>query len=131
MTLAAELALLGTETLLVDADSYGGVVAQVLGLLDEAPGLAAAARLANNGSLDLPGLARVARTVRPGLRVLTGISRADRWPELHPPALDTVFALARSLAETTVVDCGFALEQDEELAYDTVAPRRNGATLAT
>ena len=30
----------------------------------------------------------------------------------------------------TVVDCGFGLEQDEELAYDTVAPRRNGATLA-
>jgi Flp pilus assembly CpaE family ATPase len=28
-----------------------------------------------------------------------------------------------------VVDCGFCLEQDEELAYDTAAPRRNGATL--
>jgi Flp pilus assembly CpaE family ATPase len=29
----------------------------------------------------------------------------------------------------TVVDCGFCLEQDEELAFDTAAPRRNGATL--
>ena len=28
------------------------------------------------------------------------------------------------------MDCGFSLEQDEELAYDTAAPRRNGATLA-
>jgi len=35
-------------------------------------------------------------------------------------------------AETfTVVDCGFSLEQDEELSFDTAAPRRNGATLAT
>src|SRR5207248_8127548 len=29
-----------------------------------------------------------------------------------------------------VVDCGFCLERDEELSYDTAAPRRNGATLA-
>jgi Flp pilus assembly CpaE family ATPase len=30
----------------------------------------------------------------------------------------------------TVVDCGFSLEDDEELSFDTAAPRRNGATLA-
>ena len=128
--LASELALLGRSTLLVDADVYGGVVAQVLGLLDEAPGLAAACRLANNGALDLPALAGLARTVGPALRVLSGIGRADRWPELRPAALEVVLELARSLVDTTVVDCGFCLEQDEELAYDTAAPRRNGATLA-
>ena len=37
---------------------------------------------------------------------------------------------ARRLVETTVVDCGFNLEDDEELSFDTAAPRRNGATLA-
>ena len=26
-----------------------------------------------------------------------------------------------------MVDCGFSLEDDEELSYDTLAPRRNGA----
>ncbi|MCW2606246.1 MAG: hypothetical protein JWO60_939, partial [Frankiales bacterium] len=127
---ASELAELRRPTLLVDADVYGGVVAQVLGLLDEAPGLAAACRLANGGSLDLPALADLARTVTPTLRVLSGIARADRWPELRPVSVEAVLALARSLAAATVVDCGFALEQDEELAYDTAAPRRNGATLA-
>ncbi len=128
--LASELAALGRAALLVDADVYGGVVAQVLGLLDESPGLAAAARLANAGTLELAPLAALARTVSPGLRVLSGIARADRWPELRPAALEGVLALARSLAAVTVVDCGFALDQDEELAYDTTAPRRNGATLA-
>ncbi len=131
VTLAAELALLGRCTLLADADTYGGSVAQVLGLLDEAPGLAAAARAANAGGLDVPALARVARTVRPHLLVLTGLSRPDRWPELRPAALTAVWTRARLLADLTVVDCGFGLEQDEELAYDTAAPRRNGATLAT
>lgn len=127
--LAAELARLGTPTLLVDADVYGGVIGQVLGLLDEAPGVAAAARLANIGTLDAPGLAALARSVSPGLRVLTGISRAERWMELRPGAMEAVLAVCRSLAPVTVVDCGFALEQDEELSYDTTAPRRNGATL--
>lgn len=129
VTLASELAGLGRPTLLADADVYGGVVAQVLGLLDEAPGVAAACRLANNGALDLPALADLARTVSPTLRVLSGIARADRWPELRPAALEVVLELCRSLASVTVVDCGFSLEQDEELAYDTAAPRRNGATL--
>ncbi|MEP6761569.1 MAG: chromosome partitioning protein [Sporichthyaceae bacterium] len=129
--LATELACSGVHTLLADADVYGGVVAQVLGFLDEAPGLAAAVRLANNGQLDLAGLARVAPVAGPGLRVLTGISRAARWPELRPAALEQVWSLARSLAAVTVVDCGFALEQDEELTFDTAAPRRNGATLVT
>jgi len=128
--IATELAALGHSTLLIDADVYGGVIAQLLGLLDEAPGIAAACRLANNGSLDLPALAELAPTVRPSLRVLTGIARAERWPELRPSALEVVLGLARSLASYVVIDCGFGLERDEELSYDTVAPRRNGATLA-
>jgi Flp pilus assembly CpaE family ATPase len=41
-----------------------------------------------------------------------------------------VLATARALADITVVDVGFCLETDEELSFDTVAPRRNGATLA-
>lgn len=131
VALAAELAHLEVATLLADADTYGGVVAQVLGLLDEAPGLAAAVRQANTGSLDLLALARLATTVGPHLRVLTGIARADRWPELRPSGLEVVYGLARALAAVTVVDCAFCLEQDEELMYDTAAPRRNGATLAT
>ena len=128
---ADELAALGVETLLADADVYGGVLGQVLGFLDEAPGLAAAARLANNGALDLAALARLAPGAGARLRVLTGISRADRWPELRPSAVEQVWTVARRLAEVTVVDCAFSLEEDEELSFDTMAPRRNAATLAT
>lgn len=128
--LADEAARLGVSTLLVDADVYGGVVAQVLGLLDDSPGLAGAARQAGSGTLDAATLVRLAWAVRPQLRVLTGLARADRWPELRPHAVATVLEEARRLAELTVVDCGFNLEDDEELSFDTAAPRRNGATLA-
>jgi Flp pilus assembly CpaE family ATPase len=128
--LADEASRLGVSTLLVDADVYGGVVAQLLGLLDESPGLAGAARLAGSGTLDTAALVRLAWAVRPQLRVLTGLARADRWPELRPHAVATVLDEARRLADLVVVDCSFNLEDDEELSFDTAAPRRNGATLA-
>ena len=62
--------------------------------------------------------------------MLTGIPLASRWPELRPTAIGPVLNSARALADFTVVDCGFCLETDEELSFDTLAPRRNGATLA-
>ena len=130
VNLAAELALLGGHALLVDADTYGGTIAQAVGLLDEAPGLAAAARAAGQGGLDTELLARLAPLIAPDLRVLSGISRADRWPELPSAALDVVWTVARTLAGWTVIDCGFCIEQDEVLSYDTRAPRRNAATLS-
>jgi MinD-like ATPase involved in chromosome partitioning or flagellar assembly len=128
--LAQELALQGWPTLLVDADAYGGSVALSLGLPDEAAGLAAACRQANLGTLDTVVLEALSTEVSPTLAVLTGISRAERWPEVRPAGVEVVLRLARSLAAVTVVDCGFSLEQDEEITYDTLAPRRNGATLA-
>ena len=128
--LADEASRLGVRTLLVDADVYGGVIAQVLGLLDESPGLAGAARLAASGNLDAAALARLSWTVRPQLAVLTGLARADRWPELRPRAVTAVLEEARRAADVVVVDCSFCLEEDEELSFDTAAPRRNGATLA-
>jgi MinD-like ATPase involved in chromosome partitioning or flagellar assembly len=130
VNLAAELALLGGHVLLVDADTYGGTIAQAVGLLDEAPGLAAAARAAGQGGLDTELLARLSPLISPDLRVLSGISRAERWPELPSAALDVVWTVARTLAAWTVIDCGFCIEQDEVLSYDTRAPRRNGATLS-
>lgn len=131
LNLASELARLGQPTVLVDADTYGGCIAQSLSLLDEAPGLAAATRSADQGSLDLEVLARLAPEVCAGLRVLTGIPKAERWPELRAAALEHVLTLTRRLGRFTVIDCGFSLEDDEELSYDTLAPRRNAATLTS
>jgi len=130
VNLAAELARLGRPVLLVDADTYGGAVAQLLGVLDEAPGLAAACRFANAGRLDRAQLVTVAQELSPGLCVLTGIGRAERWPEIRASSFTEVLRVARDVASYVVVDAGFCLEQDEDLTYDTTAPHRNGATLA-
>lgn len=130
VNLAAELAMAGVRTLLVDADTHAASIAQHLALLDEAPGIAAATRLADSGRLDLRSLAAVAPEALPRLRVLTGLPRADRWPEVRDEALTQVLQTARALAAVVVVDVAAPLEEDEDLSYDTRAPRRNAATLA-
>jgi MinD-like ATPase involved in chromosome partitioning or flagellar assembly len=128
--LADALAGRGVSTLLIDADPYGGCVATLTGLLDEAPGLAAACRAANAGILDVARLAECCRAMGTDLKVLTGLGDPRRWPELRASALEVVLSLGRWLADVVIVDCGFSLEEDEELACDTAAPRRNVATLA-
>jgi len=128
--IAVESAKFGVPTLLIDADVYGGVVATAFGLLDESPGLAGACRMAANGRLDLASLTTLCWSLGDNLRLLTGIARADRWPEVRPSAIPGLLDIARQMAALTVIDCGFAVEADEEISFDTMAPRRNGATLA-
>lgn len=130
--IAGELAAEGKSVLLVDADSYGASIAAVLGLLDESAGIAQACRLADQGLLNAEALLKVAVPVTTKLgtfRVLTGITRADRWTELRAAALTLVLDRAKEIADVVVVDTGFCLEADEELSFDTMAPRRNAATL--
>lgn len=116
--------------LFVDADTYSGAVAQMTGLLDESSGIAAACRAAGQGVLTQHRLASLTPSIGPRLRVLTGIARAARWPELSAASLEVVWQECRSLVTWTVIDCGFALECDEMLSYDTRAPQRNAATLS-
>ncbi|WP_287932454.1 hypothetical protein [Arthrobacter sp.] len=133
VNMAGELAAEGRRVMLVDADSYGASVAASLGLLDESASFAQACRVADQGLLTVDELARISSEVVCAggtFSLLTGLTRSDRWPELRAAAVERVLEAALSLVDTVVVDCGFCLETDEELSYDTVAPRRNAATLA-
>ncbi len=132
-TLAAELAARGLHVCLVDADTYGGTIAPSLGLLDEAPGFAAACRLAASDALDAAELDRVSVDYggsTAAFRVLTGIGRPHRWPELARDRVIGALEQARRWCDVVVVDVGFNLETDEELSSDLLSPRRNAATIA-
>jgi MinD-like ATPase involved in chromosome partitioning or flagellar assembly len=130
VNLAAELAERAGSALLIDADTYAASVAQLLGVLDESPGVAAACRLALAGRLDVAALTDLTVAVGPGLVVLTGLPRPQRWPEVRASGLTAVLEVARRMAPVVVVDVAAFLEQDEDLSYDTAAPHRNAATLA-
>jgi Flp pilus assembly CpaE family ATPase len=129
VNLAFEAAAAGGEVLLVDADTYGGAVAQTLGFLDDAPGLAWAARVAGRGELDALRLRQSVRRAAPGgPRVLPGLPRAELWTEVRPGTWEALLELFRIAFPVTVVDAGFCLEEDEELLYDQVRLRRNAVT---
>lgn len=133
VNVAAELAASGHSVALVDADPYGGAIAPVLGLLDEAPGFASACRLAGSGALDRAELERIAQrysSPRASFDVFTGLVGPSRWPELAHDRVTEALQAMRTRFEYVVVDTGFSLERDEELTSDAFAPRRNAATFA-
>ncbi len=131
--IAAELAAEGLSVALADADTHSGSVAPALGLLDEAPGFAAACRLAATDSLTTEELERVAERFRSphgNFWVLTGLGRPHRWPELSAERVVATIEACRQWVDVTVLDTGFSLENDEEISSDLFAPRRNAATIS-
>ncbi len=123
--LAAVHAHRGSRAVLVDADPFGGAVAQHLGVLDEVSGLLAAARLVNVGSLDAASFARCRRVVDDDFEVLTGLPRPDRWVEARPGVLEAVLERAAEVGDV-VVDTGFSLEDDADVGRNL---SRNQLTL--
>jgi len=116
----------GAPTVLVDADPYGGSVAQVLGVLDEVSGLLAATRLAGAGTL-AEGFGSVQRGLDERLSVVTGLPRPDRWTEVRPGTVEALLEIARDHGHV-VVDTGFSLEADPAADYGS-RPGRNQLTV--
>lgn len=132
IALATELAALGHSVALADVDTHGASVAPALGMLDEAPGFAAACRLAGSDSLTRSEFERIAqRYESPAGRfwVLTGIGRPSRWPELSADRVSRTIQACREWVDFTVLDTSASLENDEEISSDLHAPRRNAATI--
>lgn len=127
LALASELAARRRRTTLVDADPYGGAVAQQLGILDEVSGLLAAARLAGTSSLEAR-FGSVQRAIGDALTVVTGLPRADRWVEVRRGVVEHLLEVAVAHGDV-VVDTGFCLEADPAGEFGA-RPPRNQLTLA-
>ncbi len=123
--LAAELGR-GRRTILVDADPYGGAVAQQLGIVDEVSGLLAAVRLAAAGQLP-ERFGSVQRSLDHRFSVVTGLPRADRWVEVRAGVVEHLVEVAGGHGHV-VVDTGFSLEHDP--ASEAGRAGRNTMTLA-
>ena len=130
--LAVELARSGQRTALVDADTTAPSVALQLGLGDDSPGLAAACRRAQLGSLDVAELSRLSTPVETSagaLDVLSGLNRPSRWPELAAGRLRKALATCREWMDETVVDVSADFDEDAD-PLDPAAELRHAATAA-
>lgn len=129
--LAVELARTGRRCALIDADTVAPSLALLLGLGDEAPGLAAACRRAELGGLDAAELGRLSATVETSagsVDVLAGLNRPSRWPELSAVRLGATLGVCRDWADETVVDVSASFDSYEEISDDLTGPRRHAAT---
>jgi MinD-like ATPase involved in chromosome partitioning or flagellar assembly len=125
--IAVELSRRQHSTILVDADPWGGSVAQQLGVLDQVSGVLAVARLTASGQLS-ERFASVQRRLDQNLTVITGLPRPDRWSEVRSGSIEHLCELGQRLGDV-VVDTGFSIE--EESPFDVGSrPGRNSMTLA-
>ena len=132
IAIAAEIAAAGFTVALADVDTHSASVAPALGLMDEAPGFAAACRLAGADSLDRAELERIGQrhdADDSSFWVLTGIGQPSRWPELSADRVLATIDECRRWVDYVVLDTASSLESDEEISSDMFAPRRNAATV--
>ncbi|MGA8988545.1 AAA family ATPase [Aeromicrobium sp.] len=108
LSIAASAAAQDVDTILVDADTYGGSLGQSLSVLDDVSGLVAACRAANTGRA--AEVTEQLLVIGERLRLLTGLPRADMWPQVRTGALELVLERLRAESGLLVADCGFCLE---------------------
>lgn len=129
--LAVELTRAGNRCALIDADTVAPSLALLLGLGDDAPGIAAACRRAELGGLDAAELGRLAASLETSsgtVDVLAGLNRPSRWPELSADRLSAALGVCRDWVDETVVDVSAAFDAYEEISDDLSGPRRHAAT---
>lgn len=122
--LAAELAATEPRTTVVDADTYGGDLAQLLGITEELPTIVWACQTAARGDSSrervMAGLRRAGSN---GPVLVPGITRSDLWRDVGEFAWRELVTVLRETSAHVVVDTGFCLEDDPG-AY-TVGEGRN------
>ena len=101
----------------MDADTVSSSLTPALGLLDEAPQLAALCRLVVAGAAHDPDLvADRLVEIEPGFEVVTGLARAERWPEIRAGVLTEVLDRLAARAERIVVDVSDRIDPDDPYA---------------
>ena len=133
IALADEFSREGSRTCLVDADTYAPAICFNLGIIDDSNGIVVACRNADNGTLNIRSLQLSASVLRGKLQVLGGIPRTERWPDLRHSALTSVWEIARSTFDKTVIDVGPCIEDEGGVVQhgggSLLSSRRNAAAI--
>ena len=111
--LALQLSRGTPDTLLIDADPYGGDVLQAFGIVEELPTVVWAANAAAKQGFDAQTLASDLRRAAPGGPVvIPGLPRAELWAEISDFGWRRLLSAAQASFAFTICDIGFCLESD-------------------
>jgi cellulose biosynthesis protein BcsQ len=123
--LALQLSRSSADTVLIDADTYGGDILQAFGIVEELPTMVWAANTAAKQNFDARTLASDLRRACPGGPVvIPGLPRAELWVEVSDFGWRRLLAAAQSFFSFTVCDVGFCIEPDPS-PYPGAADGRN------
>lgn len=125
--LAAVLAQTDPSSLLVDADLYGGDIAQLLGVAEEVAGIVPLCRMAARGELRDDRWMSELRRAPMGPVLVPGVLRAELWGEVSLFGWTRFLDAARACFRSTVIDIGFCLESG---APGGAGPGRNDVAIA-
>jgi MinD-like ATPase involved in chromosome partitioning or flagellar assembly len=112
LEVAAELAAADPRTVLVDADTYGGDLAQMLGVVEELPTIVWASQAAARGDDGSRPVERLRRAGARGPVLVPGVTRSDLWRDVREHAWRQLVASLREEFAHVVVDTGFCIEED-------------------
>ncbi|MEY4276730.1 MAG: hypothetical protein RIS26_1193 [Actinomycetota bacterium] len=129
LNLTYELASLGHQVLLIDADTHSPSLTQLHGVTEPTPGLPAIARLIRQGRFDRTQLDRLSITIkhrRTRYKLLPGLPAANRWPELTPDSITQLINQAKTLNDFIIIDLASSLEPN--LTNPESSTPRNGIT---
>jgi len=117
--LAAEIAATEPRTALIDADTYGGDIAQMLAVVDELPTIVWAAHAASEDRLDENALrSTLRRAGADGPVLLPGINRSELWTDISTYGWSRLLDVFAASFAFTVVDVGFGIEFDERMQHN-------------
>ena len=113
VNIADELARQRRRVLLVDADMVVPSGAILLGLGNDATGIASICRLAREAKLDTDQLLRVALRIDApggGFHFIPGISSTLRWAEVTPSAIEVLLRVASLAFDVVIFDLSSSIE---------------------
>lgn len=117
--LAAEIAAREPRTALVDADTYGGDIAQMLAIVEELPTIVWGAQMAAEGRLDAEKIASMLRRTSPsGPVLLPGIDRTELWNDISTFGWERLLDVFLGSFAFSIIDVGFGLEGGDGRDHD-------------
>ena len=128
LELANEFADLGKKTLLVDGDTYGPTICQLLNQAPTSLGILEICRKIERKSVNANLINKNSVAIKQNLHLIAGLIKNSRWVDLRASALREFWQLCLTEFDFVVVDAGPVLEPDPLIAIETGLPKRNLVT---
>lgn len=125
LELAHALSAKPKKTLLVDADTYGPTMLQLLGLSASKSGLLEVCRNVERKAASQNLIEHSAIEVSENLFFIPGLMKPSRWVDLRAVTLKEFWQLAITQFDYVIVDAGPVLEPEPLVALETGLPKRN------